>query len=191
MYIPKHFEITNNHEITAFIQTNSFGQLTSLLQGKLFSTHLPFLYRPEQNKLLGHLALQNPQHNELDGHQVLVTLQGAHGYISPNWYNTPGVPTWNYQAVHIYGVCSVVNEPKKMAALLNTLTETYEAAQPESWQPDYNESLLNSIIGIEIAITEVQCKYKLSQNRSTEERINISKHLRVQGNHSLADAMQN
>jgi len=189
MYTPKYFEVTDDKEITAFIQANGFGQLTSLLKDKLFATHLPFLFDPQQNKLLGHLAKKNPQHGELNGQEVLVTLQGSHGYISPSWYSSPGVPTWNYQVVHIYGVCTVFDESEKLATLLNTLTEEYESTLPEPYEPDYNESLLNAIIGIEIDISKIQCKYKLSQNRTAEERTNIIQHLQAQNNHSLANVI--
>ena len=103
MYIPKHFEVTDEDEIFAFIEENAFGQLISHVKGRLFSTHLPFLLSENRKKIVGHLAGKNPQQSELEGQEVLVSLEGPHDYISPAWYSSPGVPTWNYQAVHVYG----------------------------------------------------------------------------------------
>ena len=93
MYIPKHFEITDKSEIFAFVEANAFGQLISNVDGRLYSTHLPFLLSKDRYKITGHLALQNPQLAEIDMQEVLVTLEGAHDYISPAWYSSPGVPT--------------------------------------------------------------------------------------------------
>ncbi len=93
MYIPKHFEITDKDEIFSFVEANAFGQLISNVSGRFFSTHLPFLLSEDRSKIVGHMALQNPQHAEIDGQEVLITLEGAHDYISPSWYRGPGVPT--------------------------------------------------------------------------------------------------
>ena len=103
MYIPKHFNVSDKEEILAFIKGNSFGQLISLVEGKLFSSHIPFLFRGENQSLLCHVAKNNPQWENIEGQEVLITFQGPHDYVSPSWYSSPGVPTWNYQSVHIYG----------------------------------------------------------------------------------------
>ena len=95
MYVPEHFEVTDADEIFAFVAANAFGQLISKVDGRFFSTHIPFLLSADRTKLLGHMARPNPQHLELDNQQVLVTFQGPHDYISPAWYASPGVPTWN------------------------------------------------------------------------------------------------
>ena len=83
MYIPRHFEIADSPEIFAFIEANAFGQLISTLEGRLFSTHMPFLLGANHNLLLGHLARANPQWRDIEGQEVLITLQGPHDYISP------------------------------------------------------------------------------------------------------------
>lgn len=190
MYIPKHFEITDKNEIFAFVEENAFGQLISNVDGKLFSTHLPFLLSEDKSKVLGHLALQNPQHTEIDGQEVLITIEGAHDYISPSWYSSPGVPTWNYQAVHIYGKCRVLRNSEEMNEIVNALTTKYEAAFEDPWLPKYKSTLLGAIVGVEVAITEVQCKYKLSQNRPPEDRAQIIEQLTVVGSNRLAEAME-
>jgi transcriptional regulator len=90
MYIPKHFEVTDEGEIFSFIEANAFGQLVSSVARRPFSTHMPFLVSSDKKKMIGHVAKQNPQYSEIDGQEVLITLQGPHDYISPSWYSSPG-----------------------------------------------------------------------------------------------------
>ena len=189
MYIPKHFEVTDDKEIYAFIELNGFGQLISIFEGRLFSTHIPFILSEDRAKLLGHLASKNPQVNDIDGQEVLVTLQGAHDYISPSWYEGSGVPTWSYQAVHIYGRCKVFSDPKKLKLAVDMLTEKYESRFSEPWNPDYNSSMLGAIIGLEIDINEIQCKYKLSQNRSEQDQKQVIEQLKINGSLQLSEVM--
>ena len=189
MYLPKHFTIEDQQEIFSFIRANAFGQLISTLQGRLISSHIPLLLNQGNNQLVAHLARPNPQLKEIDGQEVLVTLQGLHDYISPNWYENPGVPTWNYQAVHVYGICHVVDDDKRLRDIIESLSAVYEASQPEPWQPEYPDSMLRGIVGIEIAITELQAKYKLSQNRPREDQQGVIRLLRDRGNYQLADLM--
>jgi transcriptional regulator len=189
VYIPKSFAVTNKTEIFAFFEANAFGQLISNVGGKLFSTHMPFLLSHDRTKIVGHLALQNPQHTDLNGQEVLVTLQGPHDYISPSWYASPGVPTWNYQAVHVYGKASVFSSAEKLRTVVEDLTEKYESTRPQPWSPEYNVAKLNAIVGVEITISEIQCKYKLSQNRSVQDRTQVVAHLNEIGSHELASSM--
>jgi len=190
MYIPRHFEVTDNEEIFAFIDSNAFGQLISSCQGGLFSTHIPFLVSEDRTRLLGHLARQNPQHLDIEKQEVLVTLEGPHDYISPSWYQSPGVPTWNYQALHIYGACNVFNDSEQVKKIVDSLTRRYESAFQEPWQPQYKASMLSAIVGIEIVISKIQCKYKLSQNRPAQDQKQVVKQLEKQGSHKLAGAMR-
>ena len=190
MYIPKHFEVTEQEEIFSFIQANGFGQLISTLKNRPYVTHLPLLLNTSKDKLLGHIAKQNPQHTELEGQEVLVTLQGPHNYISPSWYDSPGVPTWNYQAVHIYGKCRIFSDTNQLAELVNTLTSNYEANFEGPWQTNYPPAMLNAIIGLEITIEETQCKYKLGQNRSPQDRKQVASELNKQHSFSLASAIK-
>lgn len=190
MYIPKHFEITEKGEINTFIETNAFGLLTSNSTDRLCSTHLPFLFSDDKTKLRCHLAKQNPQLSDIENQEVLITFSGAHDYISPSWYASPGVPTWNYQAVHVYGRCSIFNDVEMLRQLVDALTRKYEANLPAPWQPEYRSSMLGAIVGVEIEITELQCKYKLSQNRSADDRERVIDQLKKKGANQLAEAMQ-
>jgi transcriptional regulator len=190
VYIPKPFEITDSEEIFDFIEANAFGQLISNVKGRLFSTHLPFLLSEDKTKVIGHLALHNPQHSEIEDQEVLITLEGAHDYISPSWYNTSGVPTWNYQAVHIYGQCRMIRDVEELEKVVNALTAKYESAFEDPWKPDYKPSMLGAIVGVEVSINQIQCKYKLSQNRPLKERKQVIEKLKEIGSNRLAEAME-
>lgn len=190
MYLPTHFEITDSAEIQAFIEANSFGQHISTVDGKLFSTHMPFLANTNCTTLFGHLAKTNPQLIDIDNQEVLITPDGPHDYISPSWYKTSGVPTWNYQTVHIYGVCKRIDEAQKITDIIHALTAKYESAFESPWQPDYNPAMVGAIVGIEIEITQIQCKYKLSQNRSLQDRTQVIEQLEQRGSRQLAAAMR-
>jgi transcriptional regulator len=190
MYIPNHFQITDEAEIYDFIEANAFGQLISTVENRLYSTHLPVLMDVDHNRLLGHLARANAQWQDIDGQEVLITLQGPHDYISPSWYRSPGVPTWNYQAVHIYGTCQVFHDESKLKQLVDGLTKKFESTFDEPWQPDYPASMLRGIVGIEIEISEIQCKYKLSQNRPAEDQTQVIEALDAGTSSQLANAMR-
>lgn len=93
MYVPDPFRVAERDELFAFIDANAFGQLISIHDGRLTASHLPFPVSDDRRLLRCHLARQNPQWRDLDGQQALVTFLGPHDYISPNWYQRPGVPT--------------------------------------------------------------------------------------------------
>ncbi len=189
MYLPKHFEVDDEEEIFSFLDTNSFGQIISNVDGRLFSTHLPFLINKEKRQLFGHLAKQNPQYGDIEDQEVLISFQGPHDYISPSWFTTPGVPTWNYQAVHIYGSCKVLHKQEQKTDIVNALTRKHEFVFDKPWSPKYKSSMLSAIIGLEITISEIQCKYKLSQNRGRSDQGLIVENLQKLGSNVLAKAM--
>ena len=190
MYVPDHFKVSDQQEIFSFLQANAFGQLVSLEQGRLSASHLPFLPGKDRRSLLCHLARQNPQWQTLEGQQVLVTFQGAHDYISPSWYQNPGVPTWNYQAVHVYGNCRVFDAADELATVVEALTDRYESSFEAPWEPQYREAMLKAIIAVEIDIDEIQCKYKLSQNRPAEDQQGVIEKLDELGSEPLLQAMR-
>jgi len=115
MYISKIFEVTDKKEAFTFIKQNAFGQIASQVEGRLFSSHIPFYF--DGDLLVGHIAKKNPQWKEIETQEVLVMFQGQDAYISPSWYDSPGVPTWNYQAVHIYGEVTLITEEGRLKRL--------------------------------------------------------------------------
>ncbi len=190
MYVPKHFAIGDREEIFSFIEHNSFGQLISSVNDRPFATHMPFLMADDYESISGHIAKQNPQWENIHEQEVLISLQGPHDYISPSAYNSPGVPTWNYQAVHVYGICRVFNEPERLKVLVESLTDKYEKFRPNPWVADYHEAMLKAIVGLEVSITEIQCKYKVSQNRPEQDKNPIIEQLESNGSNRLANAMR-
>jgi len=190
MYTPKAFKISEQ-EALDFIQQNAFGQLISTIDGRITVSHLPFLLDKTQGVLLCHLAKANPQWQAIEKQQVLVTFQGAHDYISPSWYQKAGVPTWNYQAVHVYGEAELINEPKALKDIVNRLSVIYEKQFEDPWTPSYPETMLNAILGLKITIKELQGTFKLSQNKSKFEQEQIYNALVKQGSIALAAEMQN
>ncbi|WP_126456779.1 FMN-binding negative transcriptional regulator [Sulfuriflexus mobilis] len=191
MYIPEHFNVTDKEEILAFIKANAFGQLISLVEGKLFSSHIPFFLSDDNQSLICHIAKRNPQWENIEDQEALVTFQGPHDYVSPSWYSSSGVPTWNYQSVHIYGRPQLITETEQLSTIVNELTGIYESSLEKPWEPEYKESMLNAIIGIKIKITDIQCKYKLSQNRSANDRLQVIEEHKKRGSSKLSSATKN
>src|SRR5216684_9204032 len=179
MYIPKAFREDDISTLHTFIQAYSFATLVTLHEGMPFATHLPFLLDAERGPngiLLAHMARANPQwHDFASAQEVLVIFQGPHTYISPSWYEVElSVPTWNYAAVHAYGLPRLVEEQAALYDLLKTLIQTHEAQFARPWlfqlPGEYLQKMMQGIVGFEIHITRLEGKFKLSQNRTASER---------------------
>jgi|APSaa5957512535_1039671.scaffolds.fasta_scaffold07730_5 transcriptional regulator len=188
MYIPSHFR-SNQTNHAAYLQENSFGELLSMVEGRICGSHLPFIYHEENNSLICHVAKANPQWQEIAGQEVLAIFAGAHGYISPSWYETDGVPTWNYQSVHIYGRASCFDDLDDLETTVKELSNINEANLEQPWKPEFDKKRLKGIVGIEIAISDIQAKSKLSQNRSEADKVEIVRQLNSRDNSQLAAAM--
>jgi transcriptional regulator len=201
MYVPKYFKVTVIDEIEEFISENSFGTLVTTKKSKPIATHLPLYLEKEVDghyHITGHMAYGNSQWRTFeDSDEVLVMFQGPHAYISSSWYNHENVPTWNYQAVHIYGKAKIVTKEELINGLSKLLNK-YEGHRknPILWDnlsSDLLESELKGIVGFKIKIQEVQAAYKLSQNRDEEDKKNIVGKLYEEDDvisHQLADAMK-
>ncbi len=147
------------------------------------------------------MARANPQWRDfdVDGEQeVLVIFQGPHTYVSPSWYTVqPSVPTWNYAAVHAYGIPRLIEDEAELYAALQLLVETYEAPRSQPWtlsEPDdFLRKMMKAIVGFSIPISRLEGKYKLSQNRSPEDQEHVVQQLALQGEPldvGVADLMQ-
>jgi transcriptional regulator len=182
MYIPEHFRITDQDVLAAFIEKHAFGTLVTSDSGRPFGSHVPFLHERERGVLHAHLARANPQwrHFASDA-EALVMFQGPHGYISPTWYAEPGVPTWNYTAVHVYGTGRTIEDRAATAAHVERLAARFERGNAKPWVPDYDPRRLGGIVAVEIRITEIQGKFKLSQNRSAADRVGVVTSLAATG----------
>lgn len=178
-YNPKHFREEDREALLAFAERHAFGSLVSTGPGGLAVSHIPFL--PERGpdgglRLLGHVARANGHWEALESaSEVMAILWGPHAYVSPTWYATqPSVPTWNYAVVHAHGRARLL-APGELARLVDRLSGTYEAGRPRPWRmaelaPDYTAKLLGAIVGFAIEVERIEGKFKLSQNRSAEDR---------------------
>ncbi|HYX15323.1 MAG TPA: FMN-binding negative transcriptional regulator [Nostoc sp.] len=182
MYRPTAFQEDNVDKLIAFMRANSFATLVSIIDGVPYASHVPLVIAMQGDavKLIGHLAKQNPQSQAL-GTELLAIFTGAHAYISPTLYEKyESVPTWNYIAVHAYGIPKVImlNEsPESMNQMINEMIDTYEADYKSHWHSlseGFREGMMNGIVGFEITVTRLEGKYKLSQNRSQVEQHNVS-----------------
>ena len=176
MYVPERFRETDQKALQGLIADYPFGTLVTLADARPFASHIPFIL--DGVDLLCHLAKANPQCGHLGEEQeALCIFQGPHAYVSPSWYGSAGVPTWNYAVVHVYGTATTIDQPADLAGLVERFTRHFESGKTTPWEPDYNESLLAAITGVRIRITELQGKFKLSQNRSPDDRANVIAHL--------------
>jgi len=179
MYIPSFNTFSDKQEIIAFMQRYSFATIVTMIDDKPFATHLPFLVKDENEKVLlySHFAKANPQSKEIFDKQSLVIFTEPHAYISPSNYETEKVvPTWNYIAVHAYGTATQLERMEQKAELLKHTIETFEAEYFKQWESlpeDYRTRMMNGIIAFEIEVTDLQAKKKLSQNRTDKEIENV------------------
>jgi len=183
MYMPEAFAVTDEAEGAALLERLAFGCLVTHGPDGLFASHLPFVYDPERRVLAGHLARANPHRSRAGEDEALVIFQGANAYVSPSFYPSKVkhgrvVPTWNYEAIHLRGRLSWREDPAWLRAHLNVLTDRFEASRAKPWAvadapEDYLERMIGGIVGLEIAVEEIQAKRKLSQNRDGPDRLGV------------------
>lgn len=180
MYIPEHFRVEDRATALAFMRANPFAILVSTTNEGPFATHVPVVVRETGDHLTvrGHVAKANPHWRYLEEQTpCLMIFHGPHSYISPSNYVThENVPTWNYGAVHVYGKASTYSAPGDLLSILEDLIPTFEAAYSEQWgslSEAYRSRMLSHIVGFEIAVTKVEAKMKLSQNRTRQEQQNV------------------
>jgi len=188
MYIPKYYKIKDINEIYDFVEKNSFATIVTTENGKPIATHLPLELHKKGNDhyITGHMAYGNPQWRTFETcDDVLLMFQGPNAYVSSSWYGQEGVPTWNYQAVHVYGKASII-EKNELIEDLTKMLEKYEGNRENSvlWEklsPHLLESELKGIVGFKIKVGEIQATYKLSQNRNETDYLNIIDKLQNEG----------
>jgi transcriptional regulator len=179
MYIPTFTAVTDPALLHDLMRRFSFATLVTTHEGRPTATHLPFLVNPEDGALgtlVAHMARANPQWRGFaDGNEALVIFQGPHTYISPSWYEeTVSVPTWNYAVAHAYGVPRLITDAGRVREALRSLVDTHEEGFEKPWAmdlpEDYLQRQLRAIVAFEVPITRLEGKFKLSQNRSTEDQ---------------------
>jgi transcriptional regulator len=175
MYSPPYNQIEKRAEIIEFMRAHNFPLLVTGTGGSLHGSHLPAMVHERDAKIVldMHMAKNNPQWQEFFDEEVMVVFTGPHAYISPRWYEEKErVPTWNYTAVHAYGTARVIDDRKAKYASQRRLV----AAMDPQWLPqfdalreEYVKRMLEGIVNFEIAVTRIETRWKLSQNRSRRE----------------------
>lgn len=182
MYIPKSFAVNDAETLYAFMRAHNFATLVTHHDGQIKASSIPFMVDSERGVLKAHLARANDQWKSFDGSESLVIFQGAHAYISPTWYGEhPSVPTWNYTAVHVYGVPTLIDDDTTIRDMLGELVANHESGREPEWQmalpEDYMQKMVKSIVVFEIPIERVEGKFKMSQNRSAADQTSVAAHL--------------
>lgn len=183
MYTPSAFQESDPNRLFDFIERHSFATLVSLDAGEPLASHLPLLLDRSvapHGRLIGHMARANSQWQSADARRVLAVFHGPHAYVSPTWYEEAGaVPTWNYVAVHAYGVLRAVEEHDRLRAIVAHAVEFYETPLPNPWRLDsqdagFIDGLLNAIVGFEIDVDRLEGKWKLNQNQNAQRRQRVA-----------------
>ena len=216
MYLPKHFAARDRAAVEAFVDDAGAADLVTFDGTKPVASLIPVIWdRPARavdgsgagenghGRLLGHLALANPQWRSAGRQTVaLAIVHGPQAYVSPSWYPSTArhgkvVPTWNYVSVHFTGRLTIHRDPEWIRDVVSALTARHEAGRPSRWRVsdapgDFIDGQLRAIVGVEVAIEKVEAKEKLNQNRHAEDRAGAVAGLRHEpgpGPASIADLM--
>ncbi|ORB27007.1 FMN-binding negative transcriptional regulator [Mycolicibacterium parafortuitum] len=190
MYIPPKFALTDEQTRAALV-AGGFAHLVTHTDANIgegmLVTPLPLLYDSDRHSLVGHVARANP-HWRADGARSVAIFAGAQAYISPAWYATKQetgkvVPTWNYEVLTVHGLLGAHDDPAWLRDVVERLTDHHEGARPDPWRvsdapESYVEGQLGGIVGVELTITSVQGKAKMSQNQPDRNRAGVVAGLR-------------
>ncbi|MGB6451592.1 MAG: FMN-binding negative transcriptional regulator [Steroidobacteraceae bacterium] len=188
MYLPQQFEETRLDVLHQLIRSHAFGTFVIPGDAELVANHMPFLVSPgggPAGTLHAHVARSNPVWKQLGKPvEALVVFQGPESYITPSWYPSKhadgkAVPTWNYAVVHAYGHPRSIEDPAWLLEHVTQLTAQHESGQALPWQvsdapQDYRDQMIARIVGIEIPISRIQGKWKVSQNRQLADRLGVA-----------------
>jgi transcriptional regulator len=196
---PNPLHASNDTELVRrLIRENPWGTIVSANHGELVASHYPILLDEAAGDLtiVTHMGRPDDQVHDLGGSEILLIVQGRHGYVSPSWY-APGstrAPTWNFTVAHCYGVPEILDEAENLS-VLTRLVEHFErhVEEPMLLDPDYGARVATGTVGIRLAITRFICKVKMSQDKDPLTQRKIIDALRKAGPYShseLADEMQ-
>src|SRR4051794_28824148 len=190
MYIPPAFRETDLPVIYETMRAAGLANLVTATANGLVCTPLPFLLNPDEGEmgtLYGHVAKANPQWKEVPVGEAIAIFMGPDAYVTPSWYEGKSrdgkvVPTWNYVAVHAYGPVEFFEDADRLLDVVTRLTNLHEASRPRPWAvgdapSDFIRAQLRGIVGVRLAITRIDAKRKMSQNRSAEDRTNVKEGL--------------
>jgi transcriptional regulator len=202
VYVPAHFAATDA-DVRALLDHHGAADLVTPTASGLLATLLPFVHDPDagpHGTLLGHVARNNPHHRAVPTGESLVIVRGPDAYVSPGWYAAKAehgrvVPTWNYVTAHVYGELVVHDEVAWLDDVVRRLTAKHEAAAGGDWSVDdaperFVAGQLRAIVGVELRISRVEAKLKLSQNRSAADVTGVAAGLRGRGDDASAAAVE-
>jgi len=187
MYSPPYNRVEDRAELVAFMRANNFPILVTGTGGTLHASHLPVTVHDDgtQVHIDMHMAKNNPQWKEFFEDDVLVIFHGAHAYVSPRWYaDKTRVPTWNYAAVHAYGVAKIIEDRKSKEQNQRSLIEAMDPQwlpQHDALPQKYVDQMIDGIVNFTIAVTRFDTRWKLSQNRGRREMELIAEALEKTG----------
>jgi transcriptional regulator len=198
MYVPAHFGGPEDALAQLLAEPGAVDLVSSTPTG-LTATTLPMLYDPQARTLTGHLARNNPQWRDTVG-EVLVIVRGPDAYVSPSWYASKTehgrvVPTWDYVLAHVHGELVAHEDADWLGRHVARLTQAHEGGRQEPWSvtdaPErFVAGQLRAIVGVEVRISRVEAKWKLSQNRSSADVDGVVAGLAADGRHDVAAAVQ-
>jgi transcriptional regulator len=194
IYNPPHFRVAQPELLHRMIARYPLATLITSGGNEMAVSYLPLLYFPREagaGVLQGHMARANSQWQSYSaGSPALALFNGPQHYITPNWYMSKAehgkvVPTWNYVAVHAHGTLTFKDDPEWILANVQALTNSQEQASANPWRvsdapPEFIQQQLRAIVGVELSIAKLEGKWKVSQNRSREDREGV-----IAGLHSL------
>ncbi len=202
MYVPAHFA-ADDATVHALLSGLAAADLVTATPDGPVATLLPLLHDASvgaHGALLGHVARTNPQWRQPVLGEALVVVRGPDAYVSPDWYASKAehgrvVPTWDYLTAHVYGRLVVHDDPAWVEDVVRRLTDRHEAASPRPWSVDdaprlFVEGQLRAIVGVEVVITRVESKAKLSQNRPAADVDGVIAGLEERGEQAAADAVR-
>lgn len=195
MYLPKHFAEPSVEVMHDLIRAHPLSTLITMTADGIEANHIPLLLSPQPGPfgtLYGHVARANPLWQEYQkDSEILAVFSGPNAYISPTWYATKKehgkvVPTWNYAVTHAYGTLRVIDDAEWLRSHLTALTAKNEANLPTPWAVedaphDYTEKMISAVVGIEITITRLIGKWKVSQNQPAQNRATVIQALNTSG----------
>lgn len=203
MYVPAHFAAPDEAAVRDLLTNHGAADLITNTDDGMLATLLPFAYDPdtgEHGALLGHLARNNDQWKRPARGEALVIVRGPDAYVTPTWYASTAehgrvVPTWNYVTAHVYGELVVHDDPAWLDGLVRRLTEHHEAGIAKPWSVDdapaeFYAGQLRAIVGVEVRISRIEAKFKLSQNRTEADVAGVIDGFTAAGDATMAAAVR-
>lgn len=197
-YTPAYL-LTDESEVKRLIRENPWATIVSTTAKGLVASHYPVVLEEDESgiSIVSHVGRPDERAHELGQHEVLVVIAGAHGYISPGWYeNDAFVPTWNHATAHLYGTPEILSDEENFR-VLGELVDFFEKKLPAPVSLTIDEQAARHIatgtVGIRIRVTRFDARLKLSQNQPPEVIERILAALEGDGPYSsqpLADEMR-